>query len=139
MEDSMEITKEQYDKLRPYLPVQRGNVKIDNLTLINAMLYIAENGCKWRGLPREYGKWYSVYKRVNRWAKSSVLERIFLGLQKEQIASINVEILALDSTCFKVHPDGAGALKKMKNKVLGKQREDGTPSFMWFPQMIKLS
>lgn len=135
----MEITKEQYDKLRPYLPVQRGNVKIDNLTLINAMLYIAENGCKWRGLPREYGKWYSVYKRVNRWAKSSVLERIFLGLQKEQIASINVEILALDSTCFKVHPDGAGALKKMKNKVLGKQREDGTPSFMWFPQMIKLS
>lgn len=135
----MEITKEQYDRLKLYLPVQRGNVVIDNLTLINAILYIAENGCKWRGLPKEYGKWYSIYKRVNRWAKSGVLERVFLGLQKEQIASINVEILALDSTCFKVHPDGAGALKKTENKVLEKQKGDGIPSFMWFPQMIKLS
>ena len=135
----MEITKEQYDRLKPYLPVQRGNVVIDNLTLINAILYIAENGCKWRGLPKEYGKWYSIYKRVNRWAKLGVLERVFLGLQKEQIASINVEILALDSTCFKVHPDGAGALKKTENKALEKQKGDGIPSFMWFPQMIKLS
>ncbi len=135
----MEITKEQYDRLKPYLPVQRGNVVIDNLTLINAILYIAENGCKWRGLPKEYGKWYSIYKRVNRWAKLGVLERVFLGLQKEQIASINVEILALDSTCFKVHPDGAGSLKKTENKALEKQKGDGIPSFMWFPQMIKLS
>jgi transposase len=135
----MEITEEQYKRLKPYLPVQRGNVKIDNLVLINAILYITENGCKWRGLPDKYGKWYSIYKRVNRWAKSGVLERIFLGLQKEQIASINVEILALDSTCFKVHPDGTGALKKTENKVLVKQKEDVTPSFMWFPQMIKLS
>ena len=135
----MKITEEQYKRLKPYLPVQRGNVKIDNLVLINAILYIAENGCKWRGLPEKYGKWYSVYKRVNRWAKSGVLERIFLGLQKEQIASINIEILALDSTCFKVHPDGTGALKKTANKASVKQKEDGTPSFMWFPQMIKLS
>ena len=135
----MEITKEQYDRLKPYLPIQRGNVKIDNLVLINAMLYIAENCCKWRGLPEKYGKWYSAYKRVNRWAKSGVLEKIFLGLQKEQIASINVEILALDSTCFKVHPDGAGALKKTGSNVSEKQKADGTPSFMWFPQMIKLS
>ena len=135
----MEITKEQYKRIEPYLPIQRGNVKIDNLVLINAILYIAENGCKWRGLPKEYGKWYTIYKRVNRWAKAGILENIFLGLQKEQIASINVEIVALDSTCCKVHPDGTGALKKMGNSVLGKQKEDGTPSFMWFPQMIKSS
>ena len=38
----MEITYEQYEKLKPYLPKQRGNVKIDNFTLINALLYAAE-------------------------------------------------------------------------------------------------
>jgi transposase len=135
----MEITKEQYKRIEAYLPVQRGNVRIDNLVLINAMLYIAENGCKWRGLPEKYGKWYTVYKRVNRWAKAGVLERIFLALQKEQLANINVEILALDSTCCKVHPDGTGALKKTENKALAKQKAVGTQSFMWFPQMIKLS
>ena len=134
----MKITEEQYKKISPYLPVQRGNVVIDNLTLINAILYIAENGCKWRALPSSYGKWYTIYKRVNRWAKKGVLQRLFLALQREQIALINVEILALDSTCAKVHPDGCGALKKTVSNQSGKPEADGTPSFMWYPQMIKL-
>ena len=41
----MNITKEQYARIEKYFPVQRGNVKIDNYTFINAILYIAENGC----------------------------------------------------------------------------------------------
>ena len=40
----MNITKEQYARIEKYFPVQRGNVKIDNYTFINAILYIAENG-----------------------------------------------------------------------------------------------
>ncbi|MDR1703844.1 MAG: transposase [Clostridiales bacterium] len=27
------------------------------MTFINALLYICENGCKWRKLPKEYGNW----------------------------------------------------------------------------------
>jgi len=135
----MEITKEQYKRIAPHLPLQRGNVSIDNLTLVNAILYIVENGCKWRALPRSYGKWYTVYKRVNRWAKSGVLERLFLALQEEEIAVINVEILALDSTCAKVHPDGCGALKKVESSPSGKREAGGTQSFMWYPQMIRSS
>lgn len=46
----MKITEEQYKKIEKYFPVQRGNVKIDNYTFISAVLYIAENGCKWRAL-----------------------------------------------------------------------------------------
>ena len=135
----MIITNTQFEKVSPYLPIQRGNVSVDNLTLVNAILYIAENGCKWRALPSSYGKWYTVYKRVNRWAKNGVLQRLFLALQKEQIATINVEILAIDSTCAKVHPDGCGALKKPESNLSEKPAEAGTPSFMWYPQMTKLS
>lgn len=50
----MEIIYEQYQKIAKYLPIQRGNVKISNLQLINAILYVAENGCKWRALPEIY-------------------------------------------------------------------------------------
>ena len=107
----MEITYEQYKKLKPYLPKQRGNVKIDNFTLINALLYAAENGGKWRKLPKEYGKWHTIYMRVNRWSKSGVLDRIPAALQKDGI--INVEVLCLDSTTVKVHPD---ACKKVENR-----------------------
>jgi transposase len=109
-----------------------------NLQFLNALLYVAEQGCKWRGLPDCYGKWYTVYKRANRWAKSGVLEEVFIALQKEQIIQIRIEHVSLDSTSIKVHLDAHGALKKVENRVSEKHAEDGTPSFMWSPRMIRL-
>jgi transposase len=108
----MELTLEQYNKIKHVLPVQRGNVEIDNLTLLNALLYITENGCKWRAMPDRFGKWNTVYKRVNRWAKGGVIERIFETMQRERILAIDVDFIVLDSTSAKVHPDGTGAVKK---------------------------
>ncbi|WP_425597238.1 transposase, partial [Synergistes jonesii] len=31
--------------------------------LINAILYVTENGCKWRALPKSYGNWHTIYVR----------------------------------------------------------------------------
>ena len=45
----MELTEAQYARIAPLLPVQRGNVTISNLHVLNAMLYVVEHGCKWRG------------------------------------------------------------------------------------------
>ncbi len=56
-----------------------------NLQLINALLYIAENGCKWRALPKEFGNWHTIYVRMNRWSKNGVLQRVFEALQLENI------------------------------------------------------
>lgn len=134
----MKITQKQYQRIEPYLPVQRGNVEIENITFVNAILYIVENGCKWRGLPKQFGKWNSVYQRCRRWAKSGVLQRLFIALQKEQIIAVNVEIMAIDSTSLKVHPDAHGALKKQASNPLERAAEDGTPNFMWCPLMTKL-
>ena len=112
----MKISQEQYEKIEKYLPKQRGNVKINNLQFLNAILYVAENGCKWRALPKEYGNWHTIYVRMNRWSKNGVLDRIFSALQAEGIIDINVEVLCLDSTTVKVHPDACSALKKPENK-----------------------
>ena len=72
----------QYAKIQPYLPVQRGNVRISNITFINAVLYVLENGCKWHALPERFGKWQSVYARFRRWSRSGVLKRLFAALQE---------------------------------------------------------
>ena len=108
----MEITEEQYARIKDSLPVQRGNVSLSNLQLLNALLYVAEHGCKWRGLPKRFGNWHTIYTRMNRWSKSGVMDRVFEKLQLEQIMRIRIEAIALDSTSVKVHPDGTGALKK---------------------------
>jgi transposase len=53
----------------------------------NAILYVAEHGCKWRGLPKRFGNWHTIYTRMNRWSKSDVMGRVFAELQQTQCAS----------------------------------------------------
>ena len=56
----MNLTEAEYDRIKDLLPLQRGNVRVDNLTFLNAILYALENGCKWRALPKEYGQWLAI-------------------------------------------------------------------------------
>src|ERR1035438_2950028 len=73
----MEITEAQYGRIKDVLPVQRGNVRLNNLQVLNAVLYVAEQGCKWRGLPKRFGRWHTIYTRMNRWSKNGVLDQVF--------------------------------------------------------------
>lgn len=132
------LNEHQYNLIKPYLPVQRGNVKIANLDLINAVLYVAENGCKWRSLPEKFGNWHTIYTRLKRWAERGVLERLFVGLQKEKLIQISITCLGLDSTSIKVHPDAAGALKKTARNQSANHGVDSPQKFIWLPRMIAL-
>jgi transposase len=134
---SMEITDEQYARIKDSLPVQRGNVSVSNLQVLNAILYVAEQGCKWRGLPKRFGRWHTIYMRMNRWAKRGVLDRVFEQLQLEQIVQIKIEAFSLDSTSVRVHPDGTGALKKTDRRLSENLEAAGTPRFIWSPQMLE--
>jgi len=132
----MGISEEQYRRIEDCLPRQRGNVKVSNLEVVNAILYVAEQGCKWRGLPKRLGNWHTIYTRMNRWSKAGVLDRIFARLQQEQIIRIKLEAISLDSTIIKVHPDGTGALKKTDRRPLENLGADGQPRFIWLPRML---
>jgi len=134
----MEITEEQYAKIKDSLPVQRGNVRLTNLQVRNAILYVAEQGCKWRGLPKRFGRWHTIYMRMNRWAKNGVLTRVFEKLQAEQIVRIEIEALSLDSTSVKVHPDGTGALKKTVRRPSANRAAGGTRKSTWSQQTLAL-
>ena len=118
----MELTHAQYERIAPHLPVQRGNVSLSNQQVLNAILYVAEHGCKWRGLPARFGNWHTLYTRMNRWSKNGVLDRVFEHLQREQIVRVKLEAVSLDSTIVQVHPDGTGALKKNGPQAIGRSR-----------------
>ena len=108
---------------------------MSNHQLVNAILYVTENGCKWRALPVTYGNWHTVYVRMNRWSKNGVLRRLFEALQTEGIIRIKMEVLCIDSTSVKVHPNGTGALKKVESRVSGDQEGDSQLRFIWSPHL----
>jgi transposase len=132
----MEITAAQFAQVEHCLPTQRGNVSLSNLEVLNAILYVAEHGCKWRGLPKRFGNWHTIYTRMNRWSKAGVLDRVFEQLQQSQIVRIKIEAVSLDSTSIKAHPDGTGALKKTDRRPSASPAADGTPRFIWLPRML---
>jgi transposase len=92
------------------------------MTRHNAMLYVTELGCKWRGLPKRFGNWHTIYTRMCRWAKAGALDKMFEELQRDQVVRIRIEPVSLNSTSIKVHPDGTGALKKNGPQAIGKSR-----------------
>ena len=118
----MKITKKQYQKIEPLLPKPRGNFVVEHLKVLNAILYVAENGCKWRALPRRYGHWNTVYRRFRRWVESGVLSRVLEVLQKEELIGADFSVLSLDSTFVKSSPSAAGALKK---RAAGDRADEG--------------
>ncbi len=132
----MEISDEQYARIKDSLPVQRGNVSLTNLQVLNAILYVAEQGCKWRGLPKRFGRWHTIYMRMNRWAKNGVLDRVFEQLQLEQVVRIRSEAFS------RLH-FGEGSsrrnrrFKKNGPQSIGKSRAAGTQRFIWLPRMLE--
>ena len=126
----MELTEAQYERIAPVLQVQRGNVRISNRHVLNAILYVADHGGKWRGLPPRFGRWHTVYTRMNRWSKTGVLDRVCAHFQKEQLVRIKLEAMSMDSPIVKVHPDGMGALKKTVPRPSASPAGAGPPRFI---------
>ena len=132
----MKLTQAQYDEISDCFPKHRGSLTYTNLHVLNAFLYIAENGCKWRALPEKYGNWHTVYYRISRWAKGGVLDKVFAKLQEKQIVRINIDVISMDSTSVKNHPDAAGARKKTDHSLSECLAEVEIPKFICLPRVI---
>src|SRR5947209_17688831 len=102
----MEITEAQYRRIETILPRQRGNGKLSNLELLNAILYVAKHGCQWRGLPERFGNWHTIYTRMNRWSKSGVRDGVCEHWQREQGVRIQLDAVSLDFTTVERQPRG---------------------------------
>jgi transposase len=98
---------ERIKHLLPGQPGQHGKVAKNNRLFIDAVLWIAKTGAPWRDLPEYFGNWNSVWRRLDRWAKKGVWQRVFEVLQDPDL-----EWVILDSTSIRAHPHAAGAKKK---------------------------
>jgi transposase len=79
-----DITREQFEKIRPMLESIRKKTKprkIDLYDTFCGVLYILKSGCQWRMLPSDFPKWRSVHSYFEIWSEEkngeqSILEQI---------------------------------------------------------------
>ena len=105
--------------------------------VLNAILYVAEHRCKWRGLPARFGNWHTVYTSMKRWSKIGVLDRVFEYVQLEQVVRIRLEAASMDSTIVKVHADGTAGPGKTVPNPSAASAADGPPTVVWLPRMLE--
>lgn len=85
---------------------------IPDRLFLEALVYLADSGCKWRQLPDRFGAWDAVYNRFRRWLAAGVFERLFADLPPAAGGLDRVRRVFLDSTTVRAHPHAAGAPKK---------------------------
>jgi len=82
-------------------------------------------------LPKQRG---TVHTRMRRRSKAGVLDKMFVGLQHEQLVHLQVDMMSLDSTSIKARPNGTGALKNTDLKPSTNPEVDGIPKSICSPQ-----
>jgi len=109
------LNEQQWDRIAPQLPGKEGDpgaTAHDNRLFVEAVLWIARTGAPWRDLPKEFGKWFTVYTRFWRWAQKGVWERVFLTLSDDP----DFEYVLIDATHIRVHQHGTGAKGGRKSR-----------------------
>ena len=82
--------------------------RTDNRRFLNALLWMARSGARWRDLPEELGDHATVKRRYYRWIEMGVLDAILAALAREA----DLEWLMIDSTIVRAHQQAAGARRE---------------------------
>ena len=110
MQRRYEVTDEQWAKIGPLLPPERGRKARparNNRVMVNAMLWILRTGAPWRDLPSYYPPWKSVHCRFSRWAKQGIWQ----GALGHLTTAADKEGFLIDGTIVRAHQDAHGARK----------------------------
>ena len=74
-----DLTKRQWDEIKSFFPV--GNKSgYHKRSLVEAVLYIVDNGCKWRALPKNYPPYGTVRSFYRRAKVSGLWDKIMRHL-----------------------------------------------------------
>lgn len=74
-----DLSDDEWELLKPLIPIHQGvgHPQTVNLRkIVNAILYWADNGIKWRAMPHDFPPWSTVYDSIRRWVKTGVWKKI---------------------------------------------------------------
>lgn len=108
---NQELTDAQWSYIEPFVPGGRKGKRgprSNNRRFINALIWMARSGGRWRDLPERYGNVHTTKTRYYRWIKACVLERIVQALSD----GVDLEWVSVDSTSVRAHAQAATARQK---------------------------
>lgn len=104
------LRDDQWERLKDFVPGGRKGKRgprTNNRLFLEALLWMARSGGRWRDLPERFGGYQSVKRRYYRWIEMGVLDKILAALAREA----DLEWLMIDSTIVRAHQHAAGARK----------------------------
>ena len=110
------LRDDQWERLKGFVPGGRKGKRgprTDNRRFLNALLWMARSGRRWRDLPRRFGKHETVKRRYYRWIEMGVLDAILAALAREA----DLEWLMIDSTIVRAHQQAAGARREKGGRM----------------------
>ena len=107
---------DQWERLKEFVPGGRKGKRgprTDNRRFLNALLWMARSGGRWRDLPERLGDYETVKRRDDRWIEMGVLDAILAALAREA----DLEWLMIDSTIVRAHQQAAGARREKGGRM----------------------
>jgi transposase len=107
---------DQWERLKEFVPGGRKGKRgprTDNRRFLNALLWMARSGSRWRDLPERLGDYETVKRRYYRWIEMGVLDAILAALAREA----DLEWLMIDSTIVRAHQQAAGARREKGGRM----------------------
>ena len=114
--DCDELRDDQWERLKGFVPGGRKGKRgprTDNRRFLNALLWMARSGGRWRDLPDHLGDSDTVKRRYYRWIEMGVLDAILAALAREA----GLEWLMIDSTIVRAHQQAAGARREKGGRM----------------------
>ena len=105
------LRDDQWERLKEFVPGGRKGKRgprSDNRRFLNALLWMARSGARWRDLPAQFGDYETVKRRYYRWVERGVLDEVLAALSREA----DLEGLMIDSTIVRAHQHAAGASRQ---------------------------
>lgn len=117
------LTDAEWGIIEPLLPKEKpvGRLReVDLREVLNAINYRADNGVKWRNLPREFPAWQTVYGYFRSWVRQGVWESINAALVacvRESVGrKSEPSLTVIDSQSVKLGQKGGPRLGLMGTK-----------------------
>ena len=110
------LSDDQWERIKGFVPGgtkgKRGP-RTNNRRFLDALLWMARSGARWRDLPERLGDYRSVKRRYYRWIEMGVLDAMVVALARVAV----MEWLLIDSTIVRAHQHAAGARKQKGGRM----------------------